>query len=417
MVNLSNKSVLIYDMGLFTELAARLARDFGKVYYFVPWEEAFPRAHRALVGHDFDGIERVLNFDEYVDKVDMIYAPDTHSGGRVDYLRRHGYPVFGAGKVEKLEVDRYYARELGKTLGLRTQHTEKVRGLKKLRAYLDAHHNVYVKINIFRGEVESFLAPSRKLVEPLLDEIATEFGPAQEELEFVVEEEVGRVEPGWDGLVLNGEYLSPTTYGYELPPAVYICKVVPYEDIPPSLADVNEKFAPVFKQQKICSHVSTEIRLDSPEEYYVIDWTIRMGAPGPAAVQSELITNYSEVVWAMAHGELPTPIMEPDVVYAATIAFGTDWAEKHWLNVNFPKDMRRWVKFRKAARYDNLYFAVPGMPNVCNVVEFGTSIKTILKNLEKKMKEVEGYGLDKPTINIPSILETIEEGTMMGIDF
>ena len=40
-MNLKNKHALVYDLGLFTENALRLIRDFSSVKYFCPWQEAF----------------------------------------------------------------------------------------------------------------------------------------------------------------------------------------------------------------------------------------------------------------------------------------------------------------------------------------------------------------------------------------
>lgn len=40
-MEINNCRVLVYDLGLFPELACRLARDFGKVWYFCPWAEHF----------------------------------------------------------------------------------------------------------------------------------------------------------------------------------------------------------------------------------------------------------------------------------------------------------------------------------------------------------------------------------------
>jgi len=45
-----SKKALVFDHGLSFELAARLARDFGTVYYYMPWVFDFPRS--SLVPHE-----------------------------------------------------------------------------------------------------------------------------------------------------------------------------------------------------------------------------------------------------------------------------------------------------------------------------------------------------------------------------
>ena len=102
-----DKTVLIYDFGLCTEFAVRLARDFGKVYYYANWESAFPKSNMALVGEGLEGVTRILNFDDYIDKADLICFFDTYSADKVDYLRKQGKRVFGAGQAEILENNRY----------------------------------------------------------------------------------------------------------------------------------------------------------------------------------------------------------------------------------------------------------------------------------------------------------------------
>ncbi len=58
--SLKDKSVLVYDFGLFTEMAAALVHDFGVVYYFVPWADAFPSSSKQKIGADFKGLQTVF---------------------------------------------------------------------------------------------------------------------------------------------------------------------------------------------------------------------------------------------------------------------------------------------------------------------------------------------------------------------
>ena len=108
--DLSTKSCLVYDHGLFVELAARLARDFGRVYYYNPWQSNYPKESAALVGKDLDGVivENPLdkNVFELISTVDIVIFPDVHDGGLQTYLRGQGVKVWGSGEGEILELDR-----------------------------------------------------------------------------------------------------------------------------------------------------------------------------------------------------------------------------------------------------------------------------------------------------------------------
>ena len=115
-MNLSNKKAIVYDLGLFTENALRLLRDCAEVKYFVPWTDAFPEPFKAKIGEGLDGLERVSSFEDHIDGADFIFVPDTTSAGLVEWLKKHDYPVAGAGAAEKLELNRWYgARDKRRT--------------------------------------------------------------------------------------------------------------------------------------------------------------------------------------------------------------------------------------------------------------------------------------------------------------
>src|SRR5437867_8038738 len=159
--------LLIYDHGLCTELAVTLARAGHDVKYYVPWEEAFPKLPKALIGfglegveripHPFDRVKRRLSFDDYVDWADVLIFPDTYCASKVVYYRKHGYPVWGAGTAEWLENDRAATKALQKELGLPVQPVAVLQGVENVEKYLKTHEDVYVKWDGVRGdEFESF---------------------------------------------------------------------------------------------------------------------------------------------------------------------------------------------------------------------------------------------------------------------
>ena len=77
MIDLKSKTAIVVDNGLFCDLAARLGRDFGKVYYWAPAYSGFPKPNISWVGKGIDGIE-VINdpFGNVYDKADIWIFPE-----------------------------------------------------------------------------------------------------------------------------------------------------------------------------------------------------------------------------------------------------------------------------------------------------------------------------------------------------
>ena len=117
-MNLSTKSILIYDNGTFTSVAERLARDFGKVYYYSPWKGGFPQKKFTLMGDGLKGVERVNDFWDYVDSADICFFPDVIDGDIQVHLDSLDKKVFGSRKGEDLELDRVGMKETMKDLKL-----------------------------------------------------------------------------------------------------------------------------------------------------------------------------------------------------------------------------------------------------------------------------------------------------------
>jgi hypothetical protein len=134
--NLKNKTALVYDYGLFTELAVSLLKTgFGKVLYFVPWQDDFPSSAKQKIGMDFDGIERIQDFDNRIDDADIIITFDTYCGDKVDKWRKEGRRVWGAGRAEAMELERWKMRRMQEAVGLPVQMTTRLKSLDDLVTY------------------------------------------------------------------------------------------------------------------------------------------------------------------------------------------------------------------------------------------------------------------------------------------
>ena len=118
MENSKDKKVCVYDNGLFVGMAGKLAESFGKVYYYSPWKNAFPKSNARLVGQGFEMIERVNNFFDVVDLCDLFVFPDVYDGDLQLYLEKQGKRVWGSRKGEELELYRDEAKKHMEKLGI-----------------------------------------------------------------------------------------------------------------------------------------------------------------------------------------------------------------------------------------------------------------------------------------------------------
>ncbi len=263
---------MIYDYGTFVGLSERLARDFGKVYYYSPWKSSFPQTKNSYLGKGLDNVERVNEFYDYIDDVDLIVFPDVMDGDLQLHLESLGCSVFGCRKGEELELNRLATKKLLKKLDLPIGNYEVVKGLSNLRKYLKEHKNVWVKIDIFRGDFETFQSLNYDFIEPRLYEIECNLGPIKELVNFACEEDLpDKVEIGYDGYCIDGKYPSKTLAGIEIKDLGYIGVFSDYNKLPEPILEVNKKLSPILKNYGYRGLFSTEVRIGKDHKGYLID--------------------------------------------------------------------------------------------------------------------------------------------------
>jgi len=465
-MNLKNKTILVWDYGLFTEIAAALIRDFKQVFYYVPWQDAFPSSSKQKIGIDFKGITRIQNFWEYVDKVDLIASFDTYCGDVVDYLRRKGYRTWGAGEAEAMELQRWQMRQEQALKGMATQATLRLKSVDDLETYLMGIKNQvedqfgekngmvinkrlnhlwdkykgfnedyfvggnidelikefligakkkFVKANM-RGDIETFYVPSYDDSVSKLNSLFETLGHRgdAQETEFVIEENKEGIEPGFDGIQVNGQFLNPTAWGFERKGGGYIGKICNYEDLPDFMKSMNAQLSEILKEfSPTCSFFSTEFIVGSDKKPYLIDPTVRNPAPVGSAIFSELYRNLGEILYNGAEGKTTVPEMYP-TKYIGGFSCDSEWADKHELEVEVAPEIDRWVKFRKAYQKDKKYYALPGFNSICSIIGFGNTVDEVIKVVDQRADKVKAYEL-QTTHNLNLIQEDIEKGRELGI--
>jgi len=415
MESLRDKVALVFDRGLYQEVAVRLAQDFKRVMYYSPWAGLYPEAKMAAIGKGLEGVERVNEFWQAAKVADLIVFPDTFCMDEVVHAREVGYRVFGAGRGETLELDRYHTRELQAAAKLPTQETVKITGLAALTDYLKDRKNLVVKIPKYRGDAESFFHYDAEMSRDMLAHLAHVLGPLADETEFVVEEALEGVEPGLDAITVDGAYLSPTMWGWELKDVAYLGKVCDYGEVPKALTNITDALAPHLDEAEARTFLSIEAIVPSKDAGYLIDVTARGAGPVVAGLQTQLIENYSEVLWAAADGEVIEPAMTHE--YGGGVKLGIRWADDEWATVHIPKELRPWVKLKMAAKLDGRYRITPTEGPELDVVAVGDSIEEVIEQVKERVCQIKGHALEHNAEALDEITEKIEEARKVGITF
>jgi hypothetical protein len=420
--NLKDKTLLVVDNGLFFELALTMARSYKKVYYYIEWKDAYPGMAKAVIGTEwkngkqldtFDGLpfERVENMFDYIDKADVIFFPDIYNGDLIEYLRKQGKPVFGSGRGEELELERWHTKQYFKKIGMDVQPMERVIGIDKLRERLQQVENKWIKLSKYRKIIETFHHKNYGLTEPLLDKMEWELGPMSHILEYIIEDNIEAVvEEGMDGFTVDGKYPNYLIQGCEIKDLSYAGKFIKYSELSKGCKVVNEQIAPMLKNYGYRGLFSTEVRTTAEGKHYFIDPCCRGGSP-PNELYQEMYANLAEIVWEGAHGRIADP--KPVKPFGIEVLIHADSMLNTHQAVYFPPEIRQWVKLRNTLKIDDQYYTLNlhGLPEVGALVAIGNSFEECKKKLEEMAPKVEGYHL---SIKTDAIDQAIEEYNKMA---
>jgi hypothetical protein len=272
-IDFSTKSVLVYDCGLFTSLAHRLAREFGSVGYFVEWASSFPDGKELMIGDGFDDITRVTHFWQEYKKYDLIVFPDVWQGDLQEYLRGQGCRVWGSGMGSELELRRWTTREQFKKMGLPVKPAALVTGTQKLREYLSKHDDQFVKISSLRGIGETWFAQDAQMAEGQIRNIEDKNGAVADIIGFICEDAIPDArELGYDGFNIDGNFPNHAVFGVESKDRSYFGKFCKYDELPETILKTNEVLGKMLAQYPYRQFFSSEVR-EKDGKGYVIDLT------------------------------------------------------------------------------------------------------------------------------------------------
>lgn len=145
----------------------------------------------------------------------------------------------------------------------------------------------------------------------------------------------------------------------------------------------------------------------------------RQGSPTSEA-WIEMYSNFSEVVWEGAAGNLVQPI--PVATWCVIAMIESQWAIHNWTPLDIPAKNRKWVKLRNACRIDNKDYFVPQsfveMPEVGGVVGIGKTYDEAAEMCKEIAKSIKGYDCVVQVKSLDESMQLMEEaGKKINIDF
>lgn len=423
MSDLNQIKCLVVDNGGFTYLAERLARDFGKVSYSRPLGEEFPKAYQMLIGKGMDDVE-LLAWQEAEkqladQKFDLVVFPDVHSYGIQYRLRKQGVPVWGMGEAEHIETDRWLLGDVMEQCDLARNERELIKGVEDLGRYLRGVKNRYVKVNRYRGDMESYHHENWFTTEPWFNELKNNLGVVGSEFEFVVEEPIDGIEVGFDGWCIDGKFPDPCLWGFEVKDLGYIGRVTPYSMLPKSCIEVNEKLSKYFTENNSRGSYSTEVRVGKDKVAYLIDPCCRCGSP-PTQLICEMFDNLGEIMYEGANGNIVTPKHEAKYGCVAIIESNADNPQID-IPIQFPKEWSQFIKFRDCyydakGRAHVLPQPLP-VPQIGAVVGLGDSVSEAFAHAKEVADSITGYSVSVKVDSFNKAEKVIEDAAKIGIKF
>lgn len=384
-------AMVIDTSGNAVALATRLAKEYKRVYYSNPsWVSAYPNPNLTHIGEGLEGVIVVDSPYDVYDEVDFWIFPDVYYGSWGEWLKGQGEIVWGSCAAEELELYREILREEMPKLGLPVAQWTIVHGMTALRDFLQKNPDVWVKVNKWRGLIETFYAKNYDLIKPELDNIEFNRGILAETLDFICEVPiVTDLEMGYDGYNIDGQCPAEWISGIEVKDKVYVGQWRKYADLPSVITDFNTKFAKHFKEYKYRGFLSLENRIVGKKSY-MTDITCRWPCP-PGFSYLVQVSNLGEVMWAGANGEMVPG--KPVAPFVAELCMESQWAVTQICNIYYPKEIEPFVQLKKNVIVDGINQIIPlsnGSNDIGSIVGLGKTLAEAIDNVKKYAEQVEG---------------------------
>jgi hypothetical protein len=435
---ISDKKALIIDYGYTTFMADRLAREYGKVWYYnAGWKGQYPTGDKQRIGTGFKSYEVIYKLWDYVDKADIVIFLALYDADLQDFLRAEGHLVYGSGRAEVTEIDKWLFTNLliGGTknadqgilkkykldkfkINLPIAETLHVYGLDELNEILSTleEDEWYIKSpTTTRGDMETKKFTGKNKFRTVLRELAYEIEYEAETKEFLLVKKIeSDCESGYDELNIDGESSPYVSIGNEAKDEAWAGRMIKAEDMPKPLEIVRAAMAPVYKLLGCRGNHSTEIRITDDGLSYFIDDTLRIPSP-PGEAWSEWLTEYGKDIWDVANGNAPK--MKHEYKYAAEIMIHSEWLAKNWVPVEYPKSIRQYVKLRNNCVIEGHEYSMPfdEEKTVGAIIGFGNTMEEAIEMCKENAEDFWCHDMFMKPESFDEIIKASKVGHKWGI--
>ena len=335
--------ILYINTEMGTPHAEYMGAQGHQVYMYIPWQSSRSRFDKYAIGMGLPNIEKVKNWTDVIDKVDFVVTDDT-SDSMGGFLRKHGYKTVSAGEGIEIETKRLKSKKILEEIGLMVPPYQHIKGSDNVVAFFKeklsqktessdtSAGNYYVKLNIFRGALETVNIANEASLDAFDCICKKEFGMGRNSIDFIIEEKVKGVETGADCIFSGKDFVRPMMWGFEID-ADYVGK---FSDTTPFDADL-EKLKKYLIEVGYSGPMSFEVLRDGDKNYWI---DVACRNPQPLSyIYPHNILNYDTVMYEIANGR--TPRLDIKSEYAACCCIGNDIASENWLALNYKKDYNK----------------------------------------------------------------------------
>lgn len=416
----SGLKVLVIDTNLCLDHVLRFVEDGCVVYYYIADISAFPKMEDNVSGSGFDGVLKVSDFAQVVDEVDFVYISDSCFPWLAKFLRDKGKNVFGSTPLlARFEDDRVFAYERLQELGIDVPEGKVCRGWREVLDYIGRNEGegrrFFVKINKWRGDIETFSAVNVKEAETILSQAG--FGPYLDELEFLVQKECEGIEIGCDAWVCPEGVCLPMSYTIEEKGRGNVA--VWQGEGSGFLRDFYSKMMWLVEEDGYCGMLCVEGFWDG-RSFKVIDITPRCPFP-VSSLYARFVRNFTELVYSISVGRRVDVEVDLEQRFMAEITIYTD-ERGIWRVIEFDHDLLKMkdsdgIGLRRAVMKDGKVWFVPGDGLVATANAKGVSVEEALDRAVRLAESVKCMFSQFDGQFVRSVLGKIERLKDLGGDF
>lgn len=395
MTDLSKKTACVIDFGNHVKVAQRLSKDFGTVLWWCPFViNGYPEHNPFDIGRGVPGIQKVENWEDYYEQIDIFIFPHIYFSGLQDLLRRQGKLVFGCGGGDRMETNRGEMKRILKMLDLPVNDYEEVEGVYELEELLKRVEDRWVKSSL-RGDMETFHHVDYISSVEELKEMKHKMGVYDRKEKYIVESPINAIaEIGIDTMVADGKYLEESFGGIEIKDVGFIGKMMRYDKLPLPLKNITDKLSPMFAAYGYKGAYSNEIRIDEKNVGYLTDQTCRFPIP-PTTIILNLYKNFSEVVWTIANGEIPN--VKYIYEWGCQFIIRSESGKTKPVAFQFPKEYDDFIDIKNLVvdDYGTYHYTPNGtdMSEIASVCGVGHTMEEAIKMATKIAKSIKGPDL------------------------